>query len=72
MKKVDHKQNILDLKSGEVYLWPESDYGKAEIWRVHNIFLLFEIPNYGGEPVYEATYHEGYIDGLVAMVNAWT
>jgi len=66
------KESILALKSGERYIVPESDYGKAEIWRINNIFLLFSIPTFGGSPVYESTWLALQVDGIVETVNSWT
>jgi len=48
MKIVD-KEKILELKDGECYTVPESDYGKAEIWFKHGYYFLFGIPVYGGD-----------------------
>ncbi len=30
--KIETRKEILKLKDGESWIWPESDYGKAEIW----------------------------------------
>ena len=38
------KEEILKLKHGEKFIIPESDYGKAEIWFINDIYVLFEIP----------------------------
>jgi hypothetical protein len=61
---------ITKLKNGESWIWPESDYGKAEIFRIHDCFLLFEIPTYGGKPMFEGGYYR--INQLIDKVNSWT
>lgn len=66
------KEKILALKDGDCYLWPESDYGKAEIWRKNNVYILFEIPMFGGEPIYDSTYLFDRVDQLIKTVESWT
>lgn len=66
------KEEILNLKSGECWVWPESDYGKAEIWNINGIYLLFEIPIFGGEPMFDDYYYKESIDALIAIVESWT
>ena len=66
------KQEILKLKDGESWIWPESDYGKAEIWYKYGTYFLFEIPLYGGQPMYSCLFPENNIDGLILKVNSWT
>lgn len=67
-----HKEKILALKDGECYIWPESDYGKAEIWLKNDCYFLFEIPMYGGEPMYDGVFVNANIDKLIATVESWT
>jgi len=82
------KQQELDvkalnnLKNGEHYVVPESDYGRAEIWLINNAFFVFEIPMYGGEPNYVERFFLGYttypeqkqkaIDDVMNLVYSWT
>ena len=66
------KQEILKLKDGESWTWPESDYGKAEIWYKNKTYFLFEIPQYGGQPMYSRSFCESNIDGLTLEVESWT
>lgn len=65
------KDNILKLKDGGKYIVPESDYGKAEVWKVNDVFVLFEIPQYGGTPIYFGTYYRKNIEMLIEQVNHW-
>jgi hypothetical protein len=69
---MDIEQKILNLKDGEVWTWPESDYGKAEIWRKHDVYFLFEIPSFGGQPVYTEAYIKTDIPLLIATVEKWS
>jgi hypothetical protein len=66
------KEEILKLKSGEHYVVPESDYGKAEVWRVNDIYILFEIPLFGGDPRFHCYYFSRDIDLIVETIEAWT
>ena len=66
------KQEILKLKDGESWTWPESDYGRAEIWLKNNIYFLFEIPSFGGEPIYDSTYTMATLQYLIKKVESWT
>ena len=69
---MDTKQEILKLKDGESWIWPESDYGKAEIWYKNKTYFLFEIPMYGGEPSLVDNYTVSTLDYLIKTVELWT
>ena len=69
---VNAEQEILKLKNNELWTWPESDYGKAEIWLMYDMYFLFEIPNFGGEPCYVSAYIKDTIPDLIATVEKWT
>jgi len=66
------KDEILKLNHGECYTIPESDYGKAEIWRIWDNYLLFSIPMYGGTPSFDSSYKLSSIDKLLQTVESWT
>jgi len=66
------KEEILKLKDGECWIWPESDYGKAEIWYKNETYFLFEIPTFGGEPYFLAYYTIATIPSLIKTVESWT
>lgn len=66
------KENILNLKEGEKYIVPESDYGKCEIWLINEIYFLFEIPEFGGQPHYSGAYSKHNIDAMIEQYNSWT
>jgi len=69
---MDIKKKILELKDGEVFVWSESDYGKAEVWLKCNTYFLFEIPTFGGEPLYNSSYIRDNISHLIATVEKWS
>ena len=63
---------ILKLKDGECWTWPESDYGKAEIWYKNGTYFLFEIPSFGGQPSFTNSFNKFDIDVLIRVVCSWT
>jgi len=68
-------KEILKLKTGECFIYPSrtcGDCGKAEIWRINNTFVLFEIPNYGGNPMYCSVAPIDRIDSLIKTIESWT
>lgn len=66
------KENILGLNDGESWIWPESDYGKAEIWFKNDTYFLFEIPQFGGNPQFHSYFNIDKVDYLISIVNSWT
>jgi len=66
------KDEILKLNHGESYTIPESDYGKAEVWRIWDDYLLFSIPTFGGTPSFDSSYTLSSIDKLIQTVESWT
>lgn len=66
------KEAILNLKDGESYAVPESDYGKAEIWLKYDRYFLFEIPMYGGRAIFSGTFACSAVDELIKTYESWT
>ena len=69
---MDAKYEILKLKNGDSWIWPESDYGKAEIWFINDTYFLFEIPMYGGTPMYHGAFPKSRLAELIEAVEYWT
>ncbi len=55
-----------------IYLnWFEE--GGAEVFRInYDIFVLFEVPQYGGVARYIGTYNINEIDEMIEIINSWT
>lgn len=68
------KDEIKKISHGECFDVGESDYGKAEIWRLNNIYVLFEIPMYGGEPFFSNTFpcNDDGVDAMLKEINSMT
>ena len=69
---IDPIKAIMALKDGQCWVWPESDYGRAEIWFKGGGYFLFEIPMYGGEPSFVEVYRGSELQNLITLVNSWT
>jgi hypothetical protein len=66
-------EEILKLKDGESWTYPEGDYGKAEVWYKNGTYFLFEIPQYGGNPRYvQFTNYSTNVPELVEAIESWT
>ena len=46
--------------------------GGGEVQRIHNVYVLFEIPLYGGAPQYVGAYQKDELHKLVDMAYSWT
>jgi hypothetical protein len=71
------QRDVKNLRHGEHFIIPEGsndDCGKGEVWRINSRFFLFEIPQYGGEPMFAAHFeaNEFGADALIKMVESWT
>jgi hypothetical protein len=69
---LEAEKRIPELRDGESWIWPEGDYGKAEVWRKNDRLFLFSIPMYGGEPSYVTNYRTHAVGALVREVLSWT
>lgn len=68
----NHKENILKLKDGETYFISTGEEAGGEIWKKNNWYFLFEIPQYGGEPMFVEYFPFDEVDKLVETVLSWT
>lgn len=64
------REHIEALKEGEEFIWPESDYGKAQIWLKNGTFFIFAIPMYGGIPVFAMALKR--VDDVIRTIESWT
>jgi len=55
---------LSDLVSGQ-----SINIDSVEIYRIYNIYILFEIPEYGGDPQYINTYKSTDLNSLIDIVN---
>jgi len=72
MEAKEIKQNVELLSNGKMFVIPESDYGKAEIWRVNDLYVVFEIPWLGGKPMFFKTYRVSQIEEMILEILSLT
>ena len=66
------EKELKELSDGYSWIWPESDYGRAEVWRKNDRYFVFEIPQYGGIPQYHSSYGMSYVSDMVALIASWS
>lgn len=64
------KEQILKIKHSECYVVPESDYGKAEVYRLNDVFILFSIPWLGGPARMEQHFSIGEVDKMIKQIES--
>lgn len=65
-------EKIEALKDQEHCYFNMFQGGGAVCYKCNGMYLLFEIPLYGGIEQYENTYFEGQINDLVNKALSWT
>jgi hypothetical protein len=73
------KQEILALPSinknsasDDMIFIPESDCGFAEIYKIHDVLLVFLIPQFGGNPSFYKRYNIHSIEDLIQDLKSMT
>ena len=75
MSSQTNLDKINNLKHGEsctIHLHPLNDVGDAEVHRIHQTLFLFEIPMYGGEPVFFGSRHVDKAQEVLDQIELWT
>jgi hypothetical protein len=73
MANIDQDRNKLkNLKHLESCGIHYSDDGYGEVYLINDVFVLFDIPQYGGVPFYSSTFHYTEIENLLKEVYTWT
>ena len=70
--KTEVRQAILGLAHRGIYNVPYIIKWQAEIHRLHEYYILFQIPGVGGEPKYVGTYHYLIFDEMLKKIDSWT
>ena len=65
-------EQLQNMKSTQWRYVNWNEEGGGEVQRVHDVYVLFQIPIYGGEPSYVGTYHRNELYKLVDMAYSWT
>lgn len=72
MSKAIAAEKIENLKNGERCYFNMFQDGGAVCYMCNGMYLLFEVPLYGGEEVYIGTYFENQINDLINEAFSWT
>lgn len=46
--------------------------GGAEVFKINNVYILFEIPQFGGSGHYAGTFAEGKESEILDLIYSWT
>lgn len=65
-------EKIKKLKDGEHCYFNMFQDGGAVCYRCNGMYLLFEVPLYGGVAQYEKTYFENQLNELINTAFSWT
>lgn len=49
-----------------------SEGGGGLVYRLWDVYVMFEVPQYGGEAFHAGTFHEHQIDELLNLAYSWT
>ena len=70
--KSEALQKIETLKDGDHCYFNMFQDGGAVCYKCNGMYLLFEIPLYGGEEQYEKTYFEEQLSEMIDLAFSWT
>jgi hypothetical protein len=65
-------KKLSSLKNNEHCYFNMFQDGGAVCYKCNNMYLLFEIPLYGGKEMYFKTYFENQINDLILEAYSWT
>lgn len=69
---MNDREQIEALRHGEREQVNMADEGGSEVHRLHDVFVLFEIPQYGGDSRYVDTYSCDDIDRMLSVIYSFT
>jgi hypothetical protein len=70
MKRLHLETRISNLTHADYEYFSLGECSGAEIYRLNDIYVLFEIPLYGGEPRYSGVYNT--VKQAVDEIMSWT
>jgi hypothetical protein len=68
--KRDLVNKLLSMKIGSCFEYFNNDDSGFKIWKLDNIYVLFEYPRFGGGPVYNGVAHNAL--SAIDTVLGWT
>lgn len=71
MQKLN-KESILAIKDGESLNINLGEESGAEIWLKNDRYFLFEIPQYGGMPMFYNCYTLKDVGSIIEAIQTWS
>jgi hypothetical protein len=68
----EDKQKLLTAHDNSETTVAWSEEGGGLVYRVYDVFVLFDVPQYGGRPRYVETFDESQVDKLLDLVYSWS
>lgn len=68
----EDKQKLLTAPLNKEITVAWSEEGGGLVYRLWDVYVLFEVPQYGGEASHAGTFHERQIDELLDLAYSWT
>lgn len=72
MSKEKDKQKLLALNHGENTTVSWFEEGGGLVYRVEDMYILFYVPQYGGNSSYDSIWKFNQLDELVEEAYSWT
>ena len=72
MSKAKDLEKLSDLKDGDncTVFW--FDGGGGMVYKANGMYLLFSVPQFGGQETYEEIYYENQLTDLLDEAYTWT
>lgn len=64
------KAAVKELKHGESYYIDLGCDAGAEVWKLHEYWMLFEVP-YENSPSFSSTYTKWHLSDMYAEIERW-
>ena len=71
-KYIEDLAKVRDLQHGQHCYIAWSEGGGGEVWLIWGVYLLFDVPHYGGTPNWIKSYDEWQLEELVQEAYSWT
>lgn len=65
-------ENVLALNHLGSLLIDEGQGASTEIIRLHDCFIIFTVPLFGGESIFEGMYRIEHVENMIKDINNWS
>ena len=66
------KEKILMMQEGDNLILNMIEGGGVQIYMYNHEYLLYEIPIYGGQPIFYDIYNYADVDKMISEYKTWT